>query len=95
MAHGLQGEDSSCAGGEEGEGRAYIAAHWRRGDRAFALEMGFGGRLQTIINRPTRFAAFIKQQALRLNVRGAAEIIRCAVTDTRLTLCARCRTWSS
>jgi hypothetical protein len=72
MAHGLKWESSRSSFADDGadyDARAYIAAHWRRGDRGFSMEMGFGGRLQTMINRPERFAHFIKQQALRLNVR--------------------------
>ena len=70
LAHGLKWEGGSNSAGEDvdDEGRSYIAVHWRRGDRAFSLEMGFGGRLQTIINRPRRFAAFVKQQAARHQV---------------------------
>jgi hypothetical protein len=57
MAHGLKWEGSSGSRSSpaddspDDDARPYIAAHWRRGDRAFSLEMGFGGRLQTIINR--------------------------------------------
>lgn len=34
----------------------FLAAHWRRGDRGFAVEMGVGGMSQMAISRPKFFA---------------------------------------
>jgi hypothetical protein len=78
MAHGLKWEGSSSSSVDDSpndDARPYLAAHWRRGDRAFSVEMGFGGRLQTMINRPKRFAAFVKQQALLHDVRSRQLIL--------------------
>ena len=85
MAHGLKWESSSSSSSNspaddppDDDARPYIAAHWRRGDRAFSIEMGFGGLLQTVINRPARFAAHVKEQALKHNVCTATRCARMA-----------------